>query len=67
LDRALANAVEAGLSLPEASALLSANPADALGRTDVGRLAPGAFADIVELDAELTVVRVFRGGVEVPR
>lgn len=67
LDCALANAVEAGLSVAEASALLSANPADALGRTDVGRLVPGAFADVVELDADLSVVRVFRGGVEVPR
>ncbi len=67
LDRALANAVDAGLSLREASTLLSANPADALGRKDVGRLVPGAFADVVELDAELTLVRVFRSGVEVPR
>lgn len=67
LDAALANAVAAGLSLEEAANLLTRNPADALGRQDLGRLAPGAHADVVELDGDLRVTRVFRGGVEVER
>lgn len=66
LDRALALAVEAGVGLEEASALLSRNPADALGRPDLGRLAPGAHADLLELDSDdLRLLRVWRGGVEV--
>lgn len=66
LDAALRNAVQAGLRLEEASALLSLHPAQALGRADLGRLAPGAWADLVELDADdLTLTRVWRGGQEV--
>lgn len=66
LERALGHAVGAGVSLEEASALLSRHPADALGRSDLGRLAPGALADLVELDADdLSLLRVWRGGREV--
>ena len=65
LEVALRHALEAGLSLEQVSRLLSANPAAALGREDVGRLAPGAFADLVELDEDCALVRVWRGGVEV--
>lgn len=65
LDRALANAVDAGLALEEAVFLLTRNPADALGRDDLGRFSPGALADIVELDADLALTRVWRGGHEV--
>lgn len=64
LDRALRNAVDAGVPLEEASALLSRNPADALGRGDLGRLEPGALADAVVLDrGTLDLVAVIRGGV----
>ena len=62
LDQALRNAVEAGVPLAEASAMLSQHPADALGRSDLGRLTPGAWADAVELDDALTVRRVWVGG-----
>lgn len=65
LDVALRHALEAGLSLEQVSRLLSSNPAAALGREDVGRLAPGAYADLIELDADLSLLRVWRGGVEV--
>jgi alpha-D-ribose 1-methylphosphonate 5-triphosphate diphosphatase len=41
----------AGLTLPEAWALVSANPAAALGLTDRGRIAEGARADIILVDA----------------
>lgn len=36
----------AGLSLVEALAAVTARPAEVLGRTDIGRLAPGAAADL---------------------
>lgn len=65
LDEALQHAVAAGVALEQVSASLAANPAAALGRDDVGRLAPGTFADAVELDEELRLVRVWRGGREV--
>lgn len=66
LDRALRNAVDAGLRLEDASALLSRNPADAVGRADLGRLAPGAHADAVVLDGDtLDRVAVVRAGVVV--
>jgi N-acetylglucosamine-6-phosphate deacetylase len=66
LDQALRHAVDHGVAIEEASALLSRNPADALGREDLGRLEPGAHADLLELDPDdLTIRRVFVGGVEV--
>jgi len=66
LDAALRNAVDAGVPLPEAADLLARHPADAIGRDDLGRLEPGARADVVELDADdLSLRRVWRGGVEV--
>ncbi len=68
LDQALRNAAAAGLTLEAAVALLTANPAEALGRSDVGRLAPDAYADAVVLDADdLTVLAVVKGGTEVRR
>jgi len=63
LDRALANAVAAGVSLEDASALLSRNPADYLGRKDLGRLERGARADVLVLREDLTIERVLLGGV----
>ena len=51
----LADAVDAGTRVP----------ARILGRTDIGVLEPGAPADVVILDDDLSVTRVFRGGREV--
>ena len=50
LDRAIRNLV--GIGLDEASVLTAATrvPADALGRGDLGRIAPGARADLVWFD-----------------
>lgn len=63
-DQAFANAVDAGLSVSEVSQLLSENPARALSRDDIGRLSPGAYADVVELDPDdLSLRRVWRSGV----
>jgi N-acetylglucosamine-6-phosphate deacetylase len=52
LDRAVRNLVAfAGVSLADALAAASAVPAATLGRADRGRIAPGAVADLVLVDA----------------
>ena len=53
MDRAVANAVAAGVGLAEAVAAATRIPADVLGRPDLGRLKPGAAADLVWLDDDL--------------
>lgn len=62
LDRAVRNAC--GLGFDEASVLQAATgtPARLLGRADVGVLEPGARADVVVLDDELTVHEVLLAG-----
>jgi N-acetylglucosamine-6-phosphate deacetylase len=62
MDQALRNFVELGLDLAEASQRLSRYPADYLGEHERGRLAPGAWADIVVLDAALRPRAVFVEG-----
>jgi N-acetylglucosamine-6-phosphate deacetylase len=63
LDAALRHAVlVAGLDLVEALAAVTRTPADLLGRGDLGRLAPGARADLVVLDDRLHVRDVMRRG-----
>jgi N-acetylglucosamine-6-phosphate deacetylase len=54
--------VAAGILLPAAVAAASGNPLALLGVTDRGRIALGQRADLVELDADLSVRRVMRGG-----
>jgi N-acetylglucosamine-6-phosphate deacetylase len=67
LDASLRFAVaEAGVPLPEALAAVTSTPAAMLGLADVGRLEPGAWADLVELSDELEVDRVMRRGRWVP-
>lgn len=62
LDRAVRTAIQAGV--PPTTALRSAtsNPARFLGLTDVGELAPGAWADAVAFDTDWGVRRVLRRG-----
>jgi len=62
MDQALRNLVGLGLDLADASHRLSLYPADYLGETERGRLAPGAWADIVVLNADLQPVAVFVEG-----
>ena len=62
MDQALRNFVELGLDLAEASKRLSLYPADYLGEGERGRLLPGAWADIVVLDAALRPVAVYVEG-----
>ena len=51
-----------GCTLAEASIAASATPAALAQRGDIGRLAPGALADIVLLDRDLQVVATVVGG-----
>lgn len=62
LDMEVRNLVRAGGLLHHAVAAASANPAAMLGLADRGRLEVGLRADLVELDADLRVRRVMRGG-----
>lgn len=62
LDTAVRNVVRNGASLPAAVAAASRNPLAMLGITDRGRLAVNQRADLVELDDDLAVGRVMRGG-----
>ena len=60
---AVRHAVASGFTLEEAVDAATRAPAAALGLTDVGRIEPGARADLVELDGDLDVVGVMRAGV----
>jgi N-acetylglucosamine-6-phosphate deacetylase len=65
MDAAVRNVV--GLGVEPATVLEAATrvPADVIGRTDLGRLAPGAAADLVWWDDDLVPLRVWVGGHEV--
>jgi N-acetylglucosamine-6-phosphate deacetylase len=68
MDAALRNLVERlGLGLREASARVSTYAADYLGLEDRGRLRPGAWADVVVLDATMQITDVFVEGERVVR
>ncbi len=63
MDRALRNLVDViGLDLEDASRRVSTYPADFLELPDRGRLAPGAWADVVVLDRDLRVRQVLVEG-----
>jgi N-acetylglucosamine-6-phosphate deacetylase len=63
MDQALRNLVDVlGLDLAQASCRVSTFAADYLGIADRGRLAPGAWADVVVLDRDLQVREVFTEG-----
>jgi N-acetylglucosamine-6-phosphate deacetylase len=65
MDKALCNLVSIGLSLQDASNRLSLFPADYLGLSERGRLAVGAWADIVELDHEMNLRNVYVEGEQI--
>lgn len=62
LDRAVRNAVAAGVPLAQAVRSATALPADYLGLAEVGRLAAGKRADLAVLDDDLQVTRVMHRG-----
>jgi N-acetylglucosamine-6-phosphate deacetylase len=69
MDRALRNLVDiVGVTLEDAARRVSTHAADFLGLADRGRLARGAWADVVLLDRDLRVQEVFveGGSVDVP-
>jgi N-acetylglucosamine-6-phosphate deacetylase len=59
---AVRNLVELGAPLAGALAAASEVPARVAGRGDVGRLEPGAVADVVVLDDSLEIQRVLAAG-----
>ena len=65
MDQALRNLVGLGLPLAEASARTATFAAEHLGLADRGRLVPGAWADVVVLDASLRLQRVWVEGEEI--
>jgi N-acetylglucosamine-6-phosphate deacetylase len=65
MDLAVANAVGVGLGLAEAVAAASRIPADLIGRPDLGRLAPGAAADLAWLGEDLRTRATWVGGEQV--
>ena len=65
MSAAVRNLVELGVPLATAVTAATAAPARVLGRDDVGALRPGARADVVVIDEEVTVHRVLRSGREV--
>jgi N-acetylglucosamine-6-phosphate deacetylase len=62
MDQALRNLVSIGLPLEDASHRLSRYPADYLGLDDRGRLAEGAWADVVVMDEDLNLIDVYLEG-----
>ncbi|MBT4905410.1 MAG: N-acetylglucosamine-6-phosphate deacetylase [Rhodospirillaceae bacterium] len=62
MDQALANLLDLGLSLDEASLRTSTYPADFIGRMDRGRIQAGAWADLVVLDPAHKLVEVIVEG-----
>jgi N-acetylglucosamine-6-phosphate deacetylase len=65
MDRAVANMVSAGAGLAEVVAAASRIPADLLGRPGLGRIAPGAVADLVWLGDDLRTRATWVGGEQV--
>jgi N-acetylglucosamine-6-phosphate deacetylase len=65
MDQALRNLVGLGLEIEEASRRTATHAADFLGLHDRGRIAPGAWADLVVLDAGLNLQRVIVEGEEI--
>ncbi len=55
-------AIEMGVAPASAIRAATAHPAAVLGRDDVGHLRPGARADVLELDHDLELRRVWRRG-----
>jgi len=62
MDVALANMVAAGIGLADAVAAASRVPADLIGRPDLGRIAPGAAADLAWLSDDLRTRATWIGG-----
>ena len=62
MDAAVANMVTAGAGLADAVAAATRVPADLIGRPELGRIAPGAAADLVWLDDDLRTLATWVDG-----
>lgn len=65
MDSAVANMVATGVGLAEAVAAATRIPADLVGRSDLGRITPGAAADLTWLSDDLRTVATWVGGQQV--
>ena len=65
MDQALRNLVGLGLEIADASLRVSTYAADYMGLSERGRLVAGAWADLVVLDRQLQLQRVFVEGEEI--
>lgn len=65
MHQAFTNLVHLGLSVAEASRRCSQYPAEHLGLSDRGRLAPGCFADLLVLEEDLALRQVLVEGAPV--
>ncbi|GAA1698656.1 hypothetical protein GCM10009792_18410 [Microcella alkalica] len=62
LDEGMRRCVAFGIPLADAVFAATAAPARAIGRRDLGSLAPGMPADVVLWDDDLVVSYVWQGG-----
>jgi N-acetylglucosamine-6-phosphate deacetylase len=62
LDVAVRNLVDVGIAASDVLDAATRVPADVLGRTDIGRLATGAKADLIWWSDDLRPLRVWIGG-----
>ena len=67
MDVAVANMVRAGVGLPGAVAAATRIPADLIGRPDLGRIIPGAQADLAWLGESLRTQATWVAGEPVYR
>ncbi len=66
LDQAVRNMIGLGLPVPTVIEAASRVPADAIGRADLGRIAPGAHADLVHWTEDFHPARTWVDGREFP-
>ena len=66
LDQAVRNLVGLGMPVPTVIEAASRVPAAALGRTDIGRIAVGARADLVHWTEDFHPARTWVDGRELP-
>ena len=62
MDSAIANRVATGVGLVEAARAATRIPAELIGRPDLGRIAPGAWADFTWLSDDLRATATWIGG-----
>ena len=65
MDSAVANLVATGVGLVDAARAATRIPADLIGRPDLGRIAPGAVADLTWLSDDLRATATWIGGRQV--